>query len=94
MMVPLYHLYLPSPLSVLLFSFSLKVKYKEDMKDNSINLYSHLPETIETKFAKEMSEMHSEVPKQQPSVCALENKSNMIMMLYLYSFFWGGGGCL
>ena len=38
------------------------MKYKEDMKDNSSNLYSHLPETTDTKFAKEMSEMQSEVP--------------------------------
>lgn len=40
----------------------LQVKYKEDgKKEMSINLYSLLPETIDTQHAKEVSNLQSEV---------------------------------
>lgn len=38
-----------------------KVKYKEDMKEMSFNLYSLLPDTLDTQHAKELTEMQSEV---------------------------------
>ncbi len=42
----------------------LQVKYKEDgKKEMSINLYSLLPETIDTQHAKEVSNLQSEVFK-------------------------------
>lgn len=42
--------------------FSHKVKYKEDgKKEMSVNLYSLLPDTIDTQHAKELTEMQSEV---------------------------------
>lgn len=45
-----------------------QVKYKEDgMKEMSINLYSLLPETIETQHVKEVSNLQSEVFKQDSS---------------------------
>ena len=36
-------------------------KYKRDKEELSSNLYSLLPETMETQFAKEMAQTHSEV---------------------------------
>lgn len=45
-----------------LFISAHQVKYKEDgKKELSKNLYSALPETAETQFAKQMSEIQSEV---------------------------------
>lgn len=41
--------------------FSLQVKYKEGKKDLSSSLYHLLPETEETKFAKTVTELQSEV---------------------------------
>ena len=41
--------------------------YKRDKEDLSSNLYSLLPETMETQFAKEMAETHSQVSLE--SVC-------------------------
>lgn len=38
-----------------------KVKYKEDMKEMSFNLYSLLPDTLDTQHAKELTAMQSEV---------------------------------
>ena len=49
-----------------------QIKYKEDTEENSINLYSLLPETAETQFAKQMSEMQSEV-----NVCLKSPNINM-----------------
>lgn len=45
-----------------MFLSAHQVKYKEDgKKELSKNLYSALPETAETQFAKQMSEIQSEV---------------------------------
>lgn len=42
--------------------FRLKVKYKEDgRKEMSVNLYSLLPDTLDTQHAKELSDTRSEV---------------------------------
>lgn len=42
--------------------FHHKVKYKEDgKKEMSVNLYSLLPDTIDTQHAKELTDMQSEV---------------------------------
>ena len=40
---------------------SLQLQYKRDKEELSSNLYSLLPETMETQFAKEMAQTHSEV---------------------------------
>lgn len=40
----------------------VQIKYKEEgRKEMSVNLYSLLPETAETQFAKEVSDLQSEV---------------------------------
>ena len=40
------------------------MKYKEDSRrEQGQNLYSHLPETTDTLFAKHMSDIQSEVKK-------------------------------
>lgn len=45
-----------------LFMIAPQAKYKEDgKKELSKNLYSALPETTETQFVKQMSEIQSEV---------------------------------
>ena len=40
---------------------SLQLQYKRDKEELSSNLYSLLPESMETQFAKEMAQTHSEV---------------------------------
>lgn len=49
--------------------FPLQVKYKEDgKKELSVNLFSLLPETLDTQHAKELAEMQSEVG----AICCLQ----------------------
>jgi len=55
----------------------LQVKYKEDgKKEMSINLYSLLPETIDTQHAKEVSKLASQVTQTHsyPSCTELVDK--------------------